>query len=299
MLTNTIMDRKCYALRLSNLPSRLQPTLKLSSRQAHAQSRLRVRSTAASDDEPPTVGDWRSFRSQLMRTDAEATDNSRQTPENLALLRAQNKYLASEGLWASPSVDIRAGQLLLATAEAPELSGDPRVTQLVVLILHHDSRGTEGIMLNRPSFACVQDLMGWGWETVAPENLMISAFKDSVVYLGGWYAPNKIARQRQLFLHGQADLPGSVEVSPGIYLGGQPAAAAQVLEGKCTTNEFRFFSGSVNWKPGQLQHEISSKLWTIASTSRSVALKHCFQLPVPLWIEVNKLLGVDVQSSEF
>jgi hypothetical protein len=69
MLTNTIMDRKCYALRLSNLPSRLQPTLKLSSRQAHAQSRLRVRSTAASDDEPPTVGDWRSFRSQLMRTD--------------------------------------------------------------------------------------------------------------------------------------------------------------------------------------------------------------------------------------
>lgn len=55
-----------------------------------------------------------------------------------------------------------AGNLLLATPEAPTLSGDGRVGQLVILILRHDEDGTEGVMLNRPSFACVSDLIGWG-----------------------------------------------------------------------------------------------------------------------------------------
>lgn len=51
---------------------------------------------------------------------------------------------------------------MLATPEAPELSGDARVTQLVILLLSHGPGGSEGVMLNRPSFACVEDLLGWG-----------------------------------------------------------------------------------------------------------------------------------------
>ncbi len=56
-----------------------------------------------------------------------------------------------------------AGTLLLATPEAPIVSGDGRVTQLVVLVLRHDPLGgTVGLMLNRPCFASVGDLLGWG-----------------------------------------------------------------------------------------------------------------------------------------
>ena len=55
-----------------------------------------------------------------------------------------------------------SGNLVLATPEAPELSGDARVAQLVILLLSHGPRGSEGVMLNRPSFACVEDLLGWG-----------------------------------------------------------------------------------------------------------------------------------------
>jgi putative AlgH/UPF0301 family transcriptional regulator len=56
----------------------------------------------------------------------------------------------------------RAGTLLLATPEAPLLSGDVRVSELVVLLLRHSDAGSQGVMLNRPCFANVGDLLGWG-----------------------------------------------------------------------------------------------------------------------------------------
>ncbi len=49
---------------------------------------------------------------------------------------------------------------------------------------------------------------------------------------------------------------------------------------------------SLSWQPGQLEREIEASIWTKAACSRSVVLKQCWQLPVPLWREVNKLMGV-------
>lgn len=59
-------------------------------------------------------------------------------------------------------VHIATGMLLLAMPEAPIISGDPRVAELVVLLLRHDATGSEGVMLNRPCFATLGDLLGWG-----------------------------------------------------------------------------------------------------------------------------------------
>ena len=63
---------------------------------------------------------------------------------------------------------------MLATPKAPQLSGDARVAQLVILLLRHGADGSEGVMLNRPSFACVSDLLGWGCG--------LPLFKFAVVY---------------------------------------------------------------------------------------------------------------------
>ena len=114
--------------------------------------------------------------------------------------------------------------------DAPLLSGDGRVTELVVLLLRHDSDGSQGIMLNRPCFANVGDLLGWGyvalrsyictdgpfwatlhspvcghrrWGTGAASGPVFEAFAESPVYLGGMFAPNKVARQGAMMLHGQ------------------------------------------------------------------------------------------------
>jgi len=163
------------------------------------------------DDQPPVIGDWREFKSRLITLDTAdiPQDTSRQIPENMELLRAQNQYLAAEGIWASPSDTIAAGHLLLATPQAPVLSGDLRVACLVILILRHDSEGSEGVILNRPCAACMGDLRGWGSAddgrspSQEPNDAMMGAFESCQVYLGGIYAPNRLIQQKSIFLHGQ------------------------------------------------------------------------------------------------
>lgn len=56
-------------------------------------------------------------------------------------------------------------------------------------------------------------------------------------------------------------------------------------------NDFRFFAGCCAWGPGELQIEIQEGAWYTASSSRSLVLKQCLGLPVPLWQEVMGLMG--------
>lgn len=64
-----------------------------------------------------------------------------------------------------------------------------------------------------------------------------------------------------------------------------------MLEGRIQPNEFRFFAGCCAWGPGQLEQEISEGAWYTASSSRSLVLKQCLGLPVPLWQEAMGLMG--------
>lgn len=50
---------------------------------------------------------------------------------------------------------------------------------------------------------------------------MRESFADSQIYLGAFYAPNRIARQPLTMIHGHGHLEGCREVSPGIYTGGE------------------------------------------------------------------------------
>ncbi|CAM9551339.1 unnamed protein product, partial [Choristocarpus tenellus] len=54
---------------------------------------------------------------------------------------------------------------------------------------------------------------------------------------------------------------------------------------------FRFFLNLCGWAPGQLKEEIDRGIWYAVSASTNIVLKHCIQLPVPLWREVMTLMG--------
>ena len=56
-------------------------------------------------------------------------------------------------------------------------------------------------------------------------------------------------------------------------------------------SDFRFFAGCLAWEPGQLEAEVARSAWHTAACSRTLVLKQCLQLPVPLWRESMCLLG--------
>lgn len=62
-------------------------------------------------------------------------------------------------------------------------------------------------------------------------------------------------------------------------------------------SDFRFMAGVVAWEPGQLAREVAAGAWITAASSRSLVLKQCLQLPVPLWREAMALLGGDYAAA--
>ncbi|BDA41837.1 probable UPF0301 protein CT0663 [Coccomyxa sp. Obi] len=205
-----------------------------------------------------------------------------------------DRKLAQESIWAHETELPEVGGLLIAQPQIAELTGDPRLWQLVILLVEHGQR-TVGLIINRPSSAKVGDLLAWGYSPSQADDanarLIHGAFADCQVYLGAFYPPNRIARQPVTLVHGQGHLQGSKEISPGIYTGGEQQASIEILEGRLDKGKFRFFSGQMQWEPGQLAREIQQGYWYTAACSRSIVLKQCLQLPVPLWKEILLLMG--------
>ena len=261
---------------------------------------------------PPLPGDWRAFRASLVAADAlEAGEaagpggdvwSSRWTAENLHLLQTQDRDLAREPMWAHATQTVEAGGVIVATPAAAAALGDERAWQLVAYVTAHSPAGSAALILNRPATPSLGDLLGWGVSFQGGEGgggggavaaAVEAAFGAEPMYLGGYFAPNRIAGQRVTMLHGVAGLPGAAEVAPGagVFSGGALAAAAAVAAGDLAPGRVRLFAGELTWPPGALQAEVDAGAWHAACASRSLILKHCLRLPVPLWREALTLMG--------
>jgi putative transcriptional regulator len=68
------------------------------------------------------------------------------------------------------------------------------------------------------------------------------------------------------FIHNVPDLiPNSIEISNGIYWGGDFESAKQLINNKkITKDNIRFFLGYTGWDEHQLETEMNSNSWIIA-----------------------------------
>lgn len=99
------------------------------------------------------------------------------------------------------------------------------------------------------------------------------------------------AQGRVSMMHGHADVAGASQTGPGVYLGGAEAAAKGLKTGLYQPQDFKFFIGSMQWRPGQLEAETAAGVWVPGAASRALVLKQCIGLPVPLWREIMQLMG--------
>lgn len=143
----------------------------------------------------------------------------------------------------------RAGALLVATP----LLIDPNFARSVVLLLSHDTDGTVGVVLDRPTEIAVGEYLP-AWEEVASE--------PAVVFHGG---------------------PVQQEVGIGIGIRSGMLELVDLTNEPALNIPVRVFAGCAGWAPGQLDDEILEDAWFVLPFEPSDVLT---DEPHDLWSHV-------------
>ena len=137
------------------------------------------------------------------------------------------------------------GKLLIAE---PSILNDSSFNRSIVLLTEHNKLNSIGFIINKPSIYSLKDLI--------PE--INCNFK---VYQGG-----PVEQENLYFIHKIPELlPDSVEVSDGIYWGGDFTQLCHLLNNKQIQNaDIKFFLGYAGWGKGQLNKELEESSWVIS-----------------------------------
>lgn len=164
------------------------------------------------------------------------------------------------------------GKLLVAE---PSIVGDIDFNRSVILLAEHNDKRSVGFILNKPLKESLKDLI--------PE-----VATDIPVYKGG-----PVECDILYFIHQVPELiPDSVEISSGIYWGGNFEVVLILLrDNKISQQEIRFFLGYSGWGAAQLDQELAANSWIIKDNTHERALIHK-ALP-DFWRENMIALGGD------
>ncbi|GGD04974.1 YqgE/AlgH family protein [Hyunsoonleella pacifica] len=139
----------------------------------------------------------------------------------------------------------KKGDLLIAE---PAIIGDVSFNRSIVLLADHSEEGSIGFILNKPLEYTIKDLIP---EVEAP-------FK---VYNGG-----PVEQDNLYFIHKVPNLiPNSIEISLGIFWGGDFKKAAELITNNTISeNDIRFFLGYSGWDSNQLESELKANSWVVS-----------------------------------
>jgi putative transcriptional regulator len=146
-------------------------------------------------------------------------------------------------------VQVSAGEILIAD---PFLR-DPNFMRTVVFICEHQDSGSFGFVLNKKYDQDLGDLIS---------DLEGNTFP---VYYGG-----PVQLDTVHFLHQRPELiPGGLEVTDGIYWGGDFSDVAELIKTNSLREiDIRFFIGYSGWSEGQLDEEMKTKSWITGKGTR-------------------------------
>ncbi len=138
----------------------------------------------------------------------------------------------------------KKGDLLIAE---PAIIGDVSFNRSIVLLADHTHEGSIGFILNKPLEYTISDLIP---EVEVP-------FK---VYNGG-----PVEQDNLYFIHKIPSLiPESIEISLGIYWGGDFSKVAKLITNNTIKEtDIRFFLGYSGWEPNQLENELKANSWVV------------------------------------
>src|SRR5690606_8209662 len=138
----------------------------------------------------------------------------------------------------------KKGSLLIAE---PSIIGDISFNRSIILLADYGTEGAIGFILNNPLEYTLNELV--------PE--ITQPFK---IYNGG-----PVEQDNLYFIHKVPQLiPDSIEISYGLFWGGDFAVVTQLItEQKITEKDIKFFLGYSGWDAKQLEKELKINSWII------------------------------------
>lgn len=143
-------------------------------------------------------------------------------------------------------ISLKPEKGVLLVAE-PSIIGDVSFNRSVVLLAEYNPEGSVGFILNKPLNYKLNDFL--------PE-----ITSDLPVYNGG-----PVEQDNLYFIHCIPELiPDSIEISNGIYWGGDFQAISTMLKDNILNeNQIRFFLGYSGWAGTQLEEELQVNSWVV------------------------------------
>jgi putative transcriptional regulator len=162
-----------------------------------------------------------------------------------------------------------AGRLLISEPYLP----DPNFERTIILLCEHNEEGTVGFVMNKPSPSRHGELIK-----------DLSLLKN-IVCMGG-----PVQQDTLHYIHRCADIGGAVEISEGIFWGGEFEQVIEKLEsGQLVHEDIKFFLGYSGWSPDQLEDEIKANSWIVSEMATEELI---FYTPeTEMWRKTLKKMG--------
>lgn len=150
---------------------------------------------------------------------------------------------------------------------------DPNFERTAILLTEHNEEGTVGFILNKPSDSRVNEVM---------EDLKQL---DARVFIGG-----PVEQDTLHYVHRIEGLTDSIELTPGLYWGGNFEQLLSLVEtNQVAPTDIKFFLGYSGWSTGQLEDELKADSWIV---SDQVSDELIFETdPETMWKKAMRGLG--------
>ena len=141
--------------------------------------------------------------------------------------------------------NLQKGDLLVAEP----FMKDPSFKRTVTLICEHNTEGTLGLVLSRPSIFRVNEMI--------PN---FPAFQSTVFYGG------PVGLDRLNFIHSYGDIiQGSMHIKDNLYWNGDFEQLKMLIkERQILPHNIKFFTGYAGWEAGQLNEEMQDHSWIVS-----------------------------------
>jgi putative transcriptional regulator len=161
-----------------------------------------------------------------------------------------------------------AGRLLVAT----DALRDPRFARTVIYLVRHNARGAFGLVVNMPVGEVPFE------RALRPFGLEVPPASGNIrVYYGG-----PVEERRAFVLH-TPDWTGegTTVVEGGFAISEDPKVLQAIVRGTGPRRAL-FFLGHAEWAPGQLDAEMTTRAWAVATADERLVFD---EEPAQKWIE--------------